>query len=61
MKKAVMDVVVANDVARNKVGFNTDTKEVFIIDKQGEVLHIPASDKTEVAEKLLTLIKEKRG
>jgi len=61
MKEAVMDVVVANDVARDKVGFNTDTNEVFIIDKQGEVLHVPVSDKTEVAEKLLTLVKEKMG
>ncbi len=61
MKEAVMDVVVANDVARDKVGFNTDTNEVFIIDKQGEVLHVPVSDKTEVAEKLLTLVKGKMG
>ena len=59
MKEAVMDVVVANDVARDKVGFNTDTNEVFIIDKQGKVLHVPLSDKKEVAEKLLTLVKEK--
>jgi len=59
MKEAVMDIVVANDVARDKVGFNTDTNEVFIIDKQGEVLHVPVSDKTEVAEKLLTLVKGK--
>ena len=59
MKEAVMDIVVANDVARDKVGFNTDTNEVFIIDKQGKVLHVPLSDKKEVAEKLLTLVKEK--
>jgi len=59
MKEAVMDIVVANDVARDKVGFNTDTNEVFIIDKQGKVLHVPVSDKTEVAEKLLTIINEK--
>ena len=59
MKEAVMDIVVANDVARDKVGFNTDTNEVFIIDKQGKVLHVPVSDKTEVAEKLLTLVKGK--
>ena len=60
MKEAKMDVVVANDVARDQVGF-TDTNEFFIIDKQGEVLHVNVSDKTVVTEKLLTLVKGKRG
>jgi phosphopantothenoylcysteine decarboxylase/phosphopantothenate--cysteine ligase len=59
MKEAVMDIVVANDVARDRVGFDTDTNEVFIIDKKGNVLHIPVSDKNEVADRLLSLIKEK--
>jgi hypothetical protein len=33
MKEAVMDVVVANEVTQDKVSFNTDTNEVFILDK----------------------------
>jgi len=46
MKEAVVNVVVANDVARDKVGF-TDTNEFFIIEKRGKVPHLPVSDKTE--------------
>ena len=53
-----MDVVVVNDVARDEVGF-TDTDEFFIFKMQGEVLHVPVSDRTEVVEKLLTLGKRK--
>jgi phosphopantothenoylcysteine decarboxylase/phosphopantothenate--cysteine ligase len=61
MKEAVMDIVVANDVARDRVGFETDTNEVFIIDKNGVVDHIPVSDKRKVAAQLLDKVKEMMG
>ena len=55
-----MDLVVANDVAREHVGFGTDTNEVFIVDRDGEVTHQHKS-KREIAEILLTLVEEKLG
>lgn len=62
LKTSHADLVVANDVAREGVGFSTDTNEVFIINKGKEVVHIPLTSKKEVARKLLDLIvKEIRG
>jgi len=54
-----MDMIVANDVSKDQVGFGTDTNEVFIIDRGGEVTHVPLSSKREVADKLLTKVTEK--
>jgi len=59
LKKTGMDLVVANDVSRDGVGFGTDTNEVFIIDPERNVIHIPLSGKDEIAERLLSLIREK--
>ncbi|UCD44426.1 MAG: bifunctional phosphopantothenoylcysteine decarboxylase/phosphopantothenate--cysteine ligase CoaBC [Candidatus Bathyarchaeota archaeon] len=61
MGEAEMDIVVANDVAREKVGFEEDTNEVFIIDREGEVIHTPIESKVKVAERLLDVVKEKLG
>ncbi|UCH57858.1 MAG: bifunctional phosphopantothenoylcysteine decarboxylase/phosphopantothenate--cysteine ligase CoaBC [Candidatus Bathyarchaeota archaeon] len=59
MDSVGMDLIVANDVARNKVGFNADTNEVFIIDKERTVEHIPLTGKDGIAERLLTIVREK--
>jgi phosphopantothenoylcysteine decarboxylase / phosphopantothenate---cysteine ligase len=49
------DLVAANDVGREGVGFQTDTNELFVIDGQKKVVHIPLSDKREVARQLVDL------
>jgi phosphopantothenoylcysteine decarboxylase/phosphopantothenate--cysteine ligase len=59
MGEADMDMIVANDVSKDQVGFGTDTNEVFIIDRGGEVTHVPLSSKREVADQLLNKVKEK--
>lgn len=56
---AGMDLIVANDVARTNVGFGTDTNEVFIVDREKKVKHITISLKYDIAEKLLTIIKQR--
>lgn len=56
---AGMDLIVANDVARTNVGFGTDTNEVFIVDREKKVNHITISLKYDIAEKLLTIIKQR--
>ncbi|TRO50674.1 bifunctional phosphopantothenoylcysteine decarboxylase/phosphopantothenate--cysteine ligase CoaBC, partial [Candidatus Bathyarchaeota archaeon] len=55
---AGMDLIVANDVAREKTGFGTDTNEVFIIDSTKNVQHIMLTDKYSVASEILDKVKE---
>jgi len=59
MDEVGMDLIVANDVAREDVGFGADTNEVFIIDAEGNTTHIPVTGKTEIAERLLSIVKDK--
>jgi phosphopantothenoylcysteine decarboxylase/phosphopantothenate--cysteine ligase len=53
------DLVVANDVGREGVGFQTDTNEVFIVGRDRKVVHIPVAPKRDVAKKLFDHIIEK--
>ena len=52
-----MDLIVANDVSREKRGFDVDTNEVYIVDPKGDVLHIPLTSKREIATRLLDKVK----
>ncbi len=56
LKAAKADLIVANDVGREGVGFDVDTNEVFIIDSEKNVTHVPLASKREVARKLLDVI-----
>lgn len=56
LKKADADLVVANDVGKKSVGFDFDTNEVFIVDKNRKIEHIELSDKRVVADRLLDKI-----
>jgi len=57
--KAHADLIAANDVAKEGVGFGTETNEVFVVDKAKHITHIPLSPKREVARMLLDIISEK--
>ena len=59
MDEVGMDLIVANDVAREKVGFGADTNEVFIIDGECNTIHIPVTSKDKIAERLLSIVKDK--
>ncbi len=54
---AGMDLIVANDVAREKTGFGTDTNEVFIINSEKTVKQVKLTSKYEVAIKILDVVK----
>ena len=56
MRQSEMDLIRANDVAREGSGFGTDTNEVFIIDSNYNKEHL-ISSKLEIAEKILDHIK----
>lgn len=59
MQKADADLIVVNDVSKRGVGFKTDTNEVFIVDRDKNVVHVPLSTKQEVAKKILDAVHEK--
>ena len=59
MGKAKADLIVANDVGREGVGFGTTTNELFVIDETKKVVHIPKASKTQVAHTLLDIIKKR--
>jgi phosphopantothenoylcysteine decarboxylase/phosphopantothenate--cysteine ligase len=59
LKEARADLIVANDVAREGVGFGTQTNEIFIIDEKEKVIHVPLTTKREAARKLLDIIAKK--
>lgn len=58
LKKAKADMIVANDVGKNKV-FGSDFNEVIIIGKNKKSKKIKRSDKKVIAEKIVDEIKRK--
>jgi phosphopantothenoylcysteine decarboxylase/phosphopantothenate--cysteine ligase len=57
--EAEADMIVVNDVGREGTGFGLDTNEVFIVDKDKKVVHVPLTTKTEVARRIFDVITEK--
>jgi phosphopantothenoylcysteine decarboxylase/phosphopantothenate--cysteine ligase len=50
------DLVIANDLGRKGCGPGSDENEVFIIDMQRKVVHLPLQNKQQVANKILGTI-----
>jgi len=57
LKDANADLVVANDVGKEGRGFDTDTNEVFVVDKNKKVKHLKLADKRVIGNKILDEIK----
>lgn len=57
--EANADLIVVNDVGKKGVGFGTDTNEIFIVDREKKVVHVPLALKREVATKILDVVNEK--
>jgi len=58
LKKSDADLIVANDVARKDIGFESLENEVFIIDKEKHITHVPKHTKRYVASKILDVALE---
>lgn len=56
LKESQMDLIAANDVSRDGRGFRTLTNELYVIDKDMKVHHIPLNHKREVACKLMDIV-----
>ena len=52
------DYIIANDISRKDIGFNSDENEVYIIDKNLNINHIEKDTKDNIAEKILENIFE---
>ena len=59
LAEAEADLIVVNDVGRNGAGFGVDTNEVFIVDKEKKVVHVPRTTKREVARRIFDVVTEK--
>lgn len=53
-----LDIVVANDVSKEGIGFGSDKNEVLILFKDGKKRYVPPIDKEDVADIILDCTKE---
>lgn len=56
LKESNLNLIVANDVGLAGRGFESDTNEVYIVDPEKNVVHIPLSSKRDVAAKILDVV-----
>ena len=52
------DLLIANDISRKDIGFNSDDNEVYIIDKSLNIKHIEKESKQNIARRILEEIFE---
>jgi phosphopantothenoylcysteine decarboxylase/phosphopantothenate--cysteine ligase len=53
LKEKNLDMIIANDVSREDIGFNSDNNQVTLIQKNGSVTELPVMPKTDLAHILL--------
>ena len=58
IKNKGCDFIVANDISRKDIGFNSDENEVYIIDKNLNINHIEKDTKQNIAKKILEKVFE---
>jgi phosphopantothenoylcysteine decarboxylase/phosphopantothenate--cysteine ligase len=58
VKEVGLDLIVANDVSKQGVGFSTDTNEVYVIDQDRAVTHVSLASKRDVANRIFEITME---
>jgi phosphopantothenoylcysteine decarboxylase/phosphopantothenate--cysteine ligase len=58
LKESDADIIVANDIGRKGSEPGSDNNEVFIVNKNREVIHLPPNSKVQIAQRLLELVAE---
>jgi phosphopantothenoylcysteine decarboxylase/phosphopantothenate--cysteine ligase len=56
LKSSKADLIIANDVGKKNRGFDVETNEVFIVNKDKKIDHIKLADKKIIASKVLDKI-----
>ena len=59
IKEKYCDLIIANDVSKKDIGFNSDYNRVSIIDKRGKVKSIPKNKKSFIANTVARIILDK--
>ena len=59
MKKKNCDLIIANDVSKKDIGFNSDYNKVSIIDNNGNIKIIKKNKKSYIASKIAEVILDK--
>ena len=59
IKEKYCDLIIANDVSKQDIGFNSDYNKVSIIDKKGKVRSIPRNKKSFIANLIAKIILDK--
>ena len=58
LKECDADIIVANDLSRKGSEPGSDKNEVFIVDRDKKIIHLPTESKAQVARRLLELVAE---
>ena len=61
LKKKNLDLIVANDVSKKDIGFDSDYNDVYIIFSNGKEIHSGKKTKSEISRLILNSIEEKLG
>jgi len=59
LQKYKADLIIANDVGKENIGFQHKTNEVYMIDKEKKIEHLPLDDKNLIATKIINEIVKK--
>ncbi len=59
LKDKHCDLIFANDVSKNGIGFNSEYNKVSIIDKKGKIKIIPRNKKSFIANKIAQILLDK--
>jgi phosphopantothenoylcysteine decarboxylase/phosphopantothenate--cysteine ligase len=52
------DIIIANDVSKKDIGFDSNLNEIYIINKLGEVTHVEKNTKKNIAINIINYISE---
>jgi phosphopantothenoylcysteine decarboxylase / phosphopantothenate---cysteine ligase len=61
LREKKLDLIVANDVSREGIGFDSDFNQVVIIDRKGGTLESPPASKREISRLVLDRIEDLLG
>ncbi len=59
IKQKYCDLIIANDISKKDVGFNSDYNEVSLIDQKGKVKSLPKNKKSFIANSIAKIILDK--
>ena len=61
IKRKGCDFLVANDISRKDIGFSSDYNEVYLINKNFDIVKIDRQEKSKIASKIVEEVYAKTG